>query len=629
MDSPTSDVLLLSEDDSGLLVNGSFSNSSASSGSNKHSPQFKCKECDDELSLSQEDSLIDDSDTSYTQQFNTLKKCPIVHKSENPIQPPVEFQDSPCNSFNVYSPPFEFKDNQCRHVRSPVYTNECMIRVEQYADGFIKSLINDSLTDLDPLHDTRHLTKQKLYHNLGIYWKTNYRLPNGSNNSLLSTISSSHNSLFNVVSSDDSNFISSAVSHDALNSDTYTLPIDSSPFNVAFRRPLRKKRKFRDQCHSVPLSKKSGEKCINVQEPIHMTVKDVRTILHNIYSNTGECSKPEVANVSKCNDVQNDHNKENCVSKASSKSKIRKNSFMVNIKHKKAKENSTSEDIAGHTSSHSTRKIFCSSPFISSTKSNFSFSLKQTFCNIFRSRKNTSTDLDPGLNPTDTVVLLDVTKETTFEKRALPPVPDDGPRDTYERETSMDFASSIEKVKDYGWYWGPTSGEAAEKILSNEPDGSFIVRDSSDDHYIFSLTFKLNGFVRHVRIEHDQGNFSFGSCTKFKSNTIVEFVENAVEHSRSGRYLFFLHRRPILGPMRVQLLHPVSRFKQVQSLQHMARFVILKTVRRDLIYKLPLPRRLIDYLNTPHYYCEQLGSSDSSKSTTPTPAVHLISFTPS
>jgi hypothetical protein len=67
------------------------------------------------------------------------------------------------------------------------------------------------------------------------------------------------------------------------------------------------------------------------------------------------------------------------------------------------------------------------------------------------------------------------------------------------------------------------------------------------------------------------GNFSFGSSTKFKSHTIVDFIENAVEHSRSGRYLFFLHRRPVLGPMRVQLLHPVSRFKQVQSLQHMCR----------------------------------------------------------
>ena len=67
------------------------------------------------------------------------------------------------------------------------------------------------------------------------------------------------------------------------------------------------------------------------------------------------------------------------------------------------------------------------------------------------------------------------------------------------------------------------------------------------------------------------GNFSFGSFTRFKSHTITGFVENAVEHSRSGRYLFFLNRRLPNGPMRVQLLHPVSRVKKVQSLQHMCR----------------------------------------------------------
>ena len=49
------------------------------------------------------------------------------------------------------------------------------------------------------------------------------------------------------------------------------------------------------------------------------------------------------------------------------------------------------------------------------------------------------------------------------------------------------------------------SSEAAEKLLENERDGSFIVRDSSDDRYIFSLTFKLNACIRHVRIEHGQG----------------------------------------------------------------------------------------------------------------------------
>lgn len=85
-----------------------------------------------------------------------------------------------------------------------------------------------------------------------------------------------------------------------------------------------------------------------------------------------------------------------------------------------------------------------------------------------------------------------------------PAIPSDNDE---EMRKMLDYAASIEKVKDCGWYWGPISGDKAEKLLANEPDGSFIVRDSSDEHYIFSLTFKLNGSVRHVRIEHDQGAF--------------------------------------------------------------------------------------------------------------------------
>ncbi|XP_054168155.1 GATA zinc finger domain-containing protein 14-like [Oppia nitens] len=215
-----------------------------------------------------------------------------------------------------------------------------------------------------------------------------------------------------------------------------------------------------------------------------------------------------------------------------------------------------------------------------------------------------------------------------FTHRALPPLPNNNEssekilenkskcfnREDEERQKFLDYAASIERVKDCGWYWGPISGEMAEKLLESEPCGSFIVRDSSDEHYIFSLTFKLDGLVRHVRIEHDQGNFSFGTLQKFRSNTIVDFIENAVQHSRSGRFLFFLHRRPVMGPMRVQLLHPVSRFKQIQSLQHMCRFIILKHVRRDLIECLPLPKMLKTYLNTPYYYSEELALMDENNS---------------
>lgn len=42
------------------------------------------------------------------------------------------------------------------------------------------------------------------------------------------------------------------------------------------------------------------------------------------------------------------------------------------------------------------------------------------------------------------------------------------------------------------------------------------------------------------------------------------------------------------------------------------RFIIVKRVRRDFLSTLPLPQRLKDYLNSPHYYSEQVEQCMSS-----------------
>ncbi|CAO1419045.1 unnamed protein product [Diamesa serratosioi] len=361
--------------------------------------------------------------------------------------------------------------------------------------------------------------------------------------------------------------------------------------------------------------------------------------------------------------------------------------------HTKKEQNETTETLSprfikgdknNNNNNNNSSSKYGSNSNVKKSQFSISLNLKQKFCSIFRFKKSQHTTTcitNSNAPPVAQVVptqnepeqLLNdsnnsVDKKVKLSTRALPPLPaglckyyslqcllidnyinyfSDDREDVIEpneasnspimdkkRENTMDFAANIEKVREYGWYWGPLSSDGAEKILSNEPDGSFIVRDSSDLNYIFSLTFKLNGCVRHVRIEQDQGTFSFGSCALFKSRTIMEFIENAVENSRSGRYLFFLHRRPEHGPMRVQLTNPVSRFKHIQSLQHMCRygalifhlirllsndlicfrFVILKAVmRKDLIDTLPLPRRILDYLSNKNFLSEQI-ESDSSQS---------------
>jgi len=81
------------------------------------------------------------------------------------------------------------------------------------------------------------------------------------------------------------------------------------------------------------------------------------------------------------------------------------------------------------------------------------------------------------------------------------------------------------------------------------------------------------------------------------ATTIVDFIDNAMSTSRSGRCLYYLlPREPGLLPTPVRLLHPVSRFRCMHSLQHLCKFAVLRHVRLDLVDRLPIPPRLKEYI---------------------------------
>ncbi|XP_057700608.1 suppressor of cytokine signaling 7 isoform X2 [Corythoichthys intestinalis] len=173
------------------------------------------------------------------------------------------------------------------------------------------------------------------------------------------------------------------------------------------------------------------------------------------------------------------------------------------------------------------------------------------------------------------------------------------------RSEASNFTASLRELEKCGWYWGPMNWEDAEMKLKGKPDGSFLVRDSSDPRYILSLSFRSQGITHHTRMEHYRGTFSLWCHPKFEDrcHSVVEFIERAIMHSKNGKFLYFLRSRvPGLPPTPVQLLYPVSRFSNVKSLQHLCRFCIRQIVRIDHIQQLPLPRSLVSYLSKFYYY---------------------------
>ena len=151
----------------------------------------------------------------------------------------------------------------------------------------------------------------------------------------------------------------------------------------------------------------------------------------------------------------------------------------------------------------------------------------------------------------------------------------------------------------YGWYWGPLTRLEAEEKLSGHNDGTFLVRDSSDERYLLSLSFRSQGKSLHTRIEYCNGRFSFYSFPDSENEgyaSVAELIEKSMQYSSVGVFCFSRARAVGSPAVPVRLLKPLSRLTKVRSLQHYCRFVIRQSIRFDSIRQLPLPRHVHSYL---------------------------------
>lgn len=166
------------------------------------------------------------------------------------------------------------------------------------------------------------------------------------------------------------------------------------------------------------------------------------------------------------------------------------------------------------------------------------------------------------------------------------------------------LADNLEKLSHYSWYWGPLDRYEAEKKLEGKSDGSFLVRDSFHEFHLYSVTFRSKGRTLHTRIIYDKGQFGFMGPNGMEPSTgsVVGLMKKTMRISQRGTLTFSSGNGITCPSYPIRFLFPFSRFEELPSLQHQCRFVIRQNSRCDKLHELPLPPKLIRYLQVENHY---------------------------
>lgn len=147
----------------------------------------------------------------------------------------------------------------------------------------------------------------------------------------------------------------------------------------------------------------------------------------------------------------------------------------------------------------------------------------------------------------------------------------------------------LQKITSCCFYWGKMDRYEAEKLLEGKPEGTFLLRDSAQEEFLFSVSFRKYNRSLHARIEQFNHKFSFDS--RDPGVYTASTVTGLLEHYKDPSCVMFFE------PM---LTYPLNR-KFTFSLQQLCRATIVSNTTYDGINELCLPKSLKSYLKEYHY----------------------------
>lgn len=167
------------------------------------------------------------------------------------------------------------------------------------------------------------------------------------------------------------------------------------------------------------------------------------------------------------------------------------------------------------------------------------------------------------------------------------------------------IALAMKDLRNTGWYWGSLTANEAKEILQDSSEGTFLVRDSSQRDYLFTISAMTSAGPTNLRIEYKHGKFKLDSVVLVKPklkqfDSVVHLVEHYVHLSRSTDRSGANSAASTAPNGTVQLLLTKPVYTAMPALQHLCRIAINRRTRR--VQELPLPNRLKDYLTDYSYH---------------------------
>uniref|UniRef100_A0AAG5DMJ5 Suppressor of cytokine signaling 5 n=1 Tax=Anopheles atroparvus TaxID=41427 RepID=A0AAG5DMJ5_ANOAO len=147
----------------------------------------------------------------------------------------------------------------------------------------------------------------------------------------------------------------------------------------------------------------------------------------------------------------------------------------------------------------------------------------------------------------------------------------------------------LQKITSCSFYWGKMDRYEAERLLEGKPEGTFLLRDSAQEEFLFSVSFRKYNRSLHARIEQFNHKFSFDS--RDPGVYTASTVTGLLEHYKDPSCVMFFE------PM---LTYPLNRNFSF-SLQQLCRAAIVSNTTYDGINELALPKSLKAYLKEYHY----------------------------